>query len=380
MAVLLTSGYNFEGYKIKKYMGFCSGECVLGTGFFSALNAGVADFLGSNSSMYEEKLSKAKLAAIKELQNHASALGANAIIGLDVDYTTFTSDIMGVIANGTAVMVEELPKSSGEVYRVLPGIFREDSLVHFPVVNYYGELTIRPFELLFNMNTKEIEVLLYHYNYKENELSAVNVDLIANTIFGTSYEYSDISFIDCEYNGCIMKTEKAALDIPANQLKIIQSIYVKINHYISSGRLYSDCGQYQVSNISTEKLLEFRKLYGQGVVTDFQDGGSCWTCICGRRNTDNVDICSCCGRTKNVYSKVGIAELEDISGLLSAVEPLNNCKEIYNYLLDIEKESGAQLPSELMEEMKKLANIERFYGNMKASGIKFLKKFVSENK
>lgn len=54
MAVLLTSGYNFEGYKIKKYMGFCSGECVLGTGFFSALNAGVADFLGSNSSMYEE--------------------------------------------------------------------------------------------------------------------------------------------------------------------------------------------------------------------------------------------------------------------------------------------------------------------------------------
>ena len=62
------------------------------------------------------------------------------------------------------------------------------------------------------------------------------------------------------------------------------------------------------------------------------------------------------------------------------MEPLNNCKEIYNYLLDIEKESGAQLPSELMEEMKKLANIERFYGNMKASRIKFLKKFVSENK
>ena len=101
MAVLLTSGYNFEGYKIKKYMGFCSGECVLGTGFFSALNAGVADFLGSNSSMYEEKLSKAKLAAIKELQNHVKKVTAPYKYPRVIEF------------------VEELPKTiSGKIRRV----------------------------------------------------------------------------------------------------------------------------------------------------------------------------------------------------------------------------------------------------------------------
>lgn len=68
MGILLTSGYNFEGYRIKKYLGFCSGECALGTGFLSSLGAGIADILGSNSTAYKEKLAKAKSMAISELE------------------------------------------------------------------------------------------------------------------------------------------------------------------------------------------------------------------------------------------------------------------------------------------------------------------------
>lgn len=83
--LMLTSGYNFEGYKIVKYIGFFSGECALGTGFLSSMNAGIADFFGSNSSIYEEKLSKAKSMAMNELKTIAQGKGANAIIGVDVD-------------------------------------------------------------------------------------------------------------------------------------------------------------------------------------------------------------------------------------------------------------------------------------------------------
>lgn len=101
---MVTSGFNFEGYKITKYIGFYSEECALGTGFLSSLDAGLADFFGSNSSIYEvyiyeEKLSNAKAAAISELKKLSADHGANAIIGIDVDYTTFSADIMGVIAN-----------------------------------------------------------------------------------------------------------------------------------------------------------------------------------------------------------------------------------------------------------------------------------------
>lgn len=106
--LMLTSGYNFDGYKIVKYIGFFSGECALGTGFLSSMNAGIADFFGSNSSIYEEKLSKAKSMAMNELKTIAEGKGANAIIGVDVDYTTFSADIMGVVANGTAVVIEPI--------------------------------------------------------------------------------------------------------------------------------------------------------------------------------------------------------------------------------------------------------------------------------
>ena len=54
--MLITSGYNFEGYEITDYLGLCSGEAALGTGFLSSLGAGIADFLGTNSTLYEEKL------------------------------------------------------------------------------------------------------------------------------------------------------------------------------------------------------------------------------------------------------------------------------------------------------------------------------------
>ena len=58
--MLMTSGYNFEGYTITEYLGVFSGECALGTGFLSSLGAGISDFLGTNSKMYSNKLKEAK--------------------------------------------------------------------------------------------------------------------------------------------------------------------------------------------------------------------------------------------------------------------------------------------------------------------------------
>lgn len=103
--ILLTSGYNFEGYSISEYLGVYSGECALGTGFLSTLGASLADFLGSNSTMYSDKLKTAKTYAMEQLMTRVENAGGNAIIGLDIDYTTFSADIMGVIANGTAVKI-----------------------------------------------------------------------------------------------------------------------------------------------------------------------------------------------------------------------------------------------------------------------------------
>ena len=83
--ILMTSGYNFEGYTISNYLGVYSGECALGTGFLSTLGASFADFFGTNSTMYSDKLKKAKDFAINQLVEQVTNAGGDAIIGLDID-------------------------------------------------------------------------------------------------------------------------------------------------------------------------------------------------------------------------------------------------------------------------------------------------------
>ena len=368
--IMLTSGFNFEGYKIKKYLGFCSGECALGTGFLSSLGAGLADFLGSNSSMYEGKLSQAKSMAIAELERSAMALGANAVIGLDVDYTTFSADIMGVVANGTAVIIEEIINPRVNIYE-------EDRIIEFPIINYYENLVIRPFSLTLNIKTKEVQISIY--SYKEIKLSAMNIDIIGNTIFGTTYEYPDINCVDCALNDGVIKTENVLLDIPANHLKAIRSFTVKINYYIFAGKVYSVDEDYQISDMPFEKLLDFRKAYGNEVVSDFHDHFSYWICMCGHKNEENTNVFIQCVLRKRVYGRAINSKTIRFEELLPELEKLHNCREIVEYLTNIEQEQGQHFPEKVMEEMKKITELEKMYGNMKDSCISKIKKYIMEN-
>lgn len=79
----------------------------LGTGFLSTFGVGVADALGRNSGMYSDKLISAKEIAMDEMQKDAESLEANAIIGMQISYVVFSSDIVGVIASGTAVHISK---------------------------------------------------------------------------------------------------------------------------------------------------------------------------------------------------------------------------------------------------------------------------------
>lgn len=106
--IMLTTGYNFEGYNIIQYKKIISGECVLGTGFLSEFGAAISDLLGSTSGMFSEKLKIAKMASIYQLKKECFLAEGNAIIGVDFDYITFQNNMIGVVANGTAVIVEKV--------------------------------------------------------------------------------------------------------------------------------------------------------------------------------------------------------------------------------------------------------------------------------
>jgi uncharacterized protein YbjQ (UPF0145 family) len=105
---MMTTGFNFEGYIISRYNKVICAETVLGTGFLSEISAGIADLFGSENESYANKLGKARESAIHKLILKAMDLNANAVIGLDFDYTVFSGNIISVMVNGTAVTVEKI--------------------------------------------------------------------------------------------------------------------------------------------------------------------------------------------------------------------------------------------------------------------------------
>ena len=104
---LTTSGFNFEGYKIVKYLNVMSGQVVLGTGFFSELGAFISDIFGASSLFMTWKLEKAKDEALDELIVNCMKKGANAVIGVDLDFMTIGNNMIVACANGTAVVIEK---------------------------------------------------------------------------------------------------------------------------------------------------------------------------------------------------------------------------------------------------------------------------------
>jgi uncharacterized protein YbjQ (UPF0145 family) len=111
--VIVTTTPTIEGKKIVKYQGLVTGEAILGANIFKDLFASIRDIVGGRSAAYEEELRKAKSIAIDEMRDRAKELGANAIVGVDLDYETIGiggisggGSMLMVSANGTAVVYE----------------------------------------------------------------------------------------------------------------------------------------------------------------------------------------------------------------------------------------------------------------------------------
>lgn len=108
--MLVITTPTIEGKKIVKYYGLVSGEAILGANIFKDFFAGIRDIVGGRSAAYEKELRKAKEIAVSEMSEQAQAMGANAVVGIDLDYETIGGgggNMLMVSASGTAVLYEE---------------------------------------------------------------------------------------------------------------------------------------------------------------------------------------------------------------------------------------------------------------------------------
>ncbi|MBK9386245.1 MAG: heavy metal-binding domain-containing protein [Planctomycetes bacterium] len=106
--MILTTTPSIEGKRVTSYCGVVTGEAILGANLFKDLFANIRDLVGGRSATYEKELRRAREIALDELAESARELGANAVIGIDLDYETIGSSgsMLMVTASGTAVVVE----------------------------------------------------------------------------------------------------------------------------------------------------------------------------------------------------------------------------------------------------------------------------------
>jgi uncharacterized protein YbjQ (UPF0145 family) len=106
--MIITTTPNIEGKRITSYLGLVSGEAIIGANIVKDFFAGIRDIVGGRSGSYEDGLREAKEIALREMQDQAKSLGANAVLGIDLDYETLGSNgsMLMVTACGTAVVIE----------------------------------------------------------------------------------------------------------------------------------------------------------------------------------------------------------------------------------------------------------------------------------
>ena len=106
--MITTTTPSVEGKRIVEYKGIVFGEVVSGVNFVRDIAASYSNFFGGRSGSYEEELIQARQSAIREMEQRAAALGANAVVGVDIDYEVLGADngMLMVTASGTAVTVQ----------------------------------------------------------------------------------------------------------------------------------------------------------------------------------------------------------------------------------------------------------------------------------
>ena len=105
--MILSTTPTIEGQTIREYKGVVTGETIIGANFVKDFFAGIRDIVGGRSGSYEKVLREAKDTSLKEMEERARDLGANAIVGIDIDYETIGqgNSMLMVATSGTAVVI-----------------------------------------------------------------------------------------------------------------------------------------------------------------------------------------------------------------------------------------------------------------------------------
>jgi len=358
--VMLTSGYGFEGYEITDYLGFVSGQTVLGSNFFKGLAAGVTEMSDAESEKLTSKLEQANELAMEKLKKIAATKGADAIIGVEFNYTQFANYSVGTIASGTAVKLK--PKMSDE-HIVSTELY---------VSNYYNKTVPRPVKVLLKGSSKNgVTISTWFYNYNQDDIKAIRADVELTNLYEEKLLIKNVDFVFEKGNISLIESNDIECKLPMKDILLIKESRVIISKYVTSRGVFA-CNDMPINvTMPMHRLIALKEKRGIDAVEKYKTDGMIWTCNCGYVNEAGAEECVVCSRKQeNIKGKNKFNPDEMISRMQSKEYVI----EIKDVLMDYIKQIDNEFRIELLEIMESGIQYEKTRGNMKDTVIEKVEK------
>ncbi len=357
--MMITTGSSFEGYEIEEYYGFVASQDVLGTNFIKNITASVADV----SEQDKANLDKCKEDAEKNLIKLAKKKKANAIIGMKMEYVLFSSSSFGVIATGTAVKIKKKEYDDQSVNKELV------------VMNYYTRLVPKPVKVVLSGTKKDIDISVWFYNYKMDDILSVRVNVEFTNLFGEKLIIKDIDVAFDKGNVSLIKSIPIHCNLTYADTLVLKETRVVISKYATPRGVFA-CNDTPVDiNMSVHRLENLKKSRGIDAVEKYRTDGMIWTCNCGHVNEAGSEECIVCGRKQEELKSSSTFNYEEMIDRMREKEYVNELKDV---LMEYIQQIDNKYRLELLEIMESGLQYEKTRGNMKDTVIEKVEKVFED--
>lgn len=357
--IMFTSGYNFEGYEIIDYLGFVNAQTALGSNFFKGIAAGVTEMSDAESEKLTSKLEQVNESALEKLKKVAERKGADAVIGIELNYTQFANYSVGTIASGTAVKLKKLESDTHIITQELY------------VSNYYNRLVPRPVKVVLSGSNKDVRISTWFFNYNMDDIKAVRADVELTNLYEEKLLLKNLDFVFEKGNVSLIESNDIECKLPAKDILLIKDAKVTISKYVTSRGVYA-CNDLPINvTMPLHRLVALKEKRGIDAVEKYKTDGMIWTCNCGYVNEAGAETCVVCARKQ-----------EDIKGsskfnpdeMIAKMQTKEYVIELKDVLMEYIKEIDSAYRMELLEIMESGLQYEKTRGNMKDTVIEKVEK------
>ena len=361
--IMLTTGSGFEGYEVVEYLGFVNGQIALSSNFFKDLSSNLAEWTMQESTTVTNKLESASENAIENLTQVAKKKGANAVIGVELNYTGFSNNTIGTVASGTAVKI----RKKEPIHKITASkIF---------VSNYYNMLMPRPVEVTLAGEDNIVKISPLFYNYNQDEIKAVRCDIELTNYYEEKLLLQGIDFVFEKNNITKLRADFVECKLPMKDIPLIKDVKVYVKKYVTAKGVFAPDADPVDVTLSKRSLEGLKDKRGKDAVERYKSDGTTWLCNCGYINAAGDEECAICGRKEeDLRVNVGF-NYEEMCDRMKGCEDVAAMKDI---LMEYIKKGSidAKYRMELLEIMESGLQYEKTRGDMRGTVLdKVLKVF-----